>query len=246
MNKIKIKSNFDNAAKNYHNFSDVQKFAATELLKYLNNLNYDFHNKKIIDIGCGNSILSKIINTNIVNLDISRKMLLSNDDNSLKVQADMDFLPIKLEYFDLVISNFSFQWSRNLAELIAKLACNISRDKMLIFAIPNSNSINELKYASRLSNCNFSFNELPSHSDIYKFVSKENFRIIKNKQVEYFEEYDDPIAALKKIKKIGANYSNKLTPYINKSNLKLFTNYRNNSKDNFTLNWSISIFICVK
>jgi len=246
MNKIKIKSNFDNAANNYDNFSDVQKFSASELVKYLNYLNYDYNNRKIIDIGCGNSFLSKILNNNIVNLDISRNMLMSNCNNSLKIQADMDYLPVKLKYFDLVVSNFSFQWSKNIEELIVKLSSNIAKDKILLFAVPNSDSISELKHASKLSNCNFSFNKLPSHGDIFKYISKQNFKIIHNKEVRYFEKYDNPIAALKKIKKIGANYSNKLTAYINRSNFKLFTNYRNCVKDNFTLSWSISIFICVK
>lgn len=248
MNKVRVRKNFSKAASSYKKFSDIQKISANQLIAFINRHNIKFNNRKILDIGSGDGYISQIINKDnfIVNFDISNLMLNSAliKKDIVNIQGDMDFLPFDLNYFDIIISNFALQWSSNNLNLIQDILSNLTRGKILIFALPNNNSLKELRNVRSELKCNFYLKKLPDHFLILDSIN--NIQSLFSENYHHEEIYHNPVQALKKIKKIGANYSNNLTTNINKSMLLKLLQYNNSDNKNFILSWDISYFLCIK
>lgn len=259
MNKSNIQNNFSKAADQYNKNSLIQHRVANRIVDFYLEQIPDRNLGKLLDIGCGTGYISQIIELkknqlqfqSITNLDISRKMLINCPKlaNSNQVQADMDFLPFRKCSFDTIISSFSLQWSPNLDQAIGNIYNCLKNDGLFIFAVPNSQSLQELILASKASGCNFSFNKLPKIEQIYQILIANKFK--NDKIIELNEiinqKFKNPLQALQNIKKIGANYTKNNLKSISKFNLDKFSRFNYfEQKDFFNLTWSLSYFICFK
>ena len=110
--------------------------------------------------------------------------------------------------------------------------------------LPNNNSLKELRNVRSELKCNFYLKKLPDHFLILDSIN--NIQSLFSENYHHEEIYHNPVQALKKIKKIGANYSNNLTTNINKSMLLKLLQYNNSDNKNFILSWDISYFLCIK
>lgn len=118
----KIQNSFNKASKSYDSVAHIQREAREFLIHQLLTIE-TFNPKTILDLGTGTGYVPELLlnhypkSTYVLN-DISNKMLeickvkFSNHSNIAYLHGDMNHLNINA--FDLVISNFAFQWVDNL------------------------------------------------------------------------------------------------------------------------------------
>ena len=93
----KMQLEYDKSAETYNSrYSNLQY---SKYQKALSNLEL---NGKILDLGCGTSLLSKFLNMDLVGVDISMKMLQQGVGDAVQAQAEL--LPFKDNSFDYVLS----------------------------------------------------------------------------------------------------------------------------------------------
>lgn len=260
--KLLIKDKFSRAAPTYEKHAQIQKIASLILLSHIKQYHHGLNSKKLLDLGCGSGFLSRNILSKeshlqgciscdkIVAFDISNSMLQQSfydpDKMTLK-QGDMDDMPFEKHSFDGVISSFAMHWSSNFSLLLKNLFSLITKGGFLAFIVPNSNSMNLLKEISQSSGCNFAFNDFLSHKELKNSLKFVGFDIINDFEIAESQNFQDPVMALKNIKKIGANHTNNRAKFVSKNSLKKFRKYQDsNNQKSFTLTWNLSCFICFK
>lgn len=210
-NKSKIKNNFNRAAAKYDEYAVLQKLVASKLV----DLSADHIKKsnKILDLGSGTGFITDLIkSTNndisqeIFELDIAYEML-NKRAGSLKINADIENLPLRENSFNLILSSLAFQWLNNLSLVITDCQRILKNNGLLIFSIIVDGSLAELKSSSATCGVDLSVNQ---------FITKQNLEniiagIYRNYQCfeeEIILEYKDLYDLLNSIKKIGAGYGN--------------------------------------
>lgn len=257
VDKKEIKKNFSKKSRNYDKFAEVQKSTANKVLE----LASPFINKnsKILDLGSGSSFLAKSLTNNyVVELDLSLEMLKSWKDrpkNIIPIQGDFEDLPFEKNSFDIVLSSFSLQWAEDFNKLFKGVSSILKNNGKLIFAIPTSESLEELRIASSKSRCNFHFKELPETNLLEKSLLGSGLNKIDIIQDKTFQNFSSGIEALHSIKNIGANQTVKRRNLINKTNLKEFNDFclknftimnRSSSTSEISISWNICYFIFTK
>jgi malonyl-CoA O-methyltransferase len=243
--KSRIKHNFSRASANYDQNAILQKIVANNLVDLAK---HDIlESDKILDLGSGtgfvaNEILDFVDKKEIIQLDVSEKMLIQNQHQTPKIVADIENLPFAQNSFDLAISSLSFQWLNNLEKSVYKILGTLKNGKNLHFSILGNESLKELKFAKE--NCKIDL-------DINDFISEENLRIILDKfdfnlrKEEIILDYQDCSSILKSMKKIGANYSvsGKLGQNnLNKRKLEFLNDFylkKFNKKDKVYATWQV-------
>ena len=276
INKKIIQQNFSRQATIYNDCALVQKNSAKKLCelakKILTENNFvqsqnftvsensltELQNKNIniLDLGSGTSFIAKNLhefnqNLKIFEVDIAENMLkqwVDRPSNILPILADIENLPFeKTASFDIIISSFALQWIENIPQLLRKLKILLKENGALIFCLPTEKTFAEIKSASEKSQCNFSIKTLHNEN----FIRDE---LLKLKLQEHFyqteivpQKNQNAVAALKEIKKIGANYSEKFATKknISKNNLQKFNDFFLQDNQNIT-NWHLAYFIFKK
>lgn len=254
-----ITKNFSRGAKNYDEASEIQALSAKNLITLASPFIFD--NSRILDLGSGTSFIAKNLfdkkNLQIFEIDLSHEMLKSwtpKPKNIFSIQSDIEKLPFRKNSFDVIISSFSLQWINNFSENFSRFSELLKPNGILAFAIPTDESLHELKAAQT-----FNINDFP-HFENLRNLLKNNFEEKIFSQEILKQEFANGLEALKSIKKIGANYSNKSPKKISKLQLKQFNNFclKNSSNNHksfsllglsllgFSLSWKISYFISVK
>ncbi len=255
LDKKIIAKKFGDAAKNYDNHAEIQKIAAKNLCKIA--LPFIKNNALVLDLGAGTSFISKILsnkktfeqkNLQIFETDLALEMLQNsncNQANIFKIQSDIENLPFKNHSFDILISSFSLQWLQNFEQSFNHFFSLLKPQGILAFCVPLDESLGELKAANI-----FSFNQLPKISDLKFFVKKTGFNEIFFSTEIIKQNFTDGLAALKSLKKIGANHLFKPRNIISKTKLKQFENFclKNCSQTTkkVSASWTLSYFILSK
>jgi malonyl-CoA O-methyltransferase len=242
-----IQKNFSRGAKKYDEAALIQKLAAKKLCDI--SLPFIKENSTILDLGSGTSFIAKNLidkkNLKIFEIDLSAEMLASWKDrpsNVVPIQGDIENLPFDNNSFDVIISSFSLQWVNDLEKTFTKIFASLKPNGIFAFCIPTSESLQELRAGNV-----FKFNDLPKVSELKSAALKAGFFTEKFEINVTKQSFSNALEALKSIKEIGANYSNKQNTLINKSNLKQFDNFclknshltnRNSNFTNFSLSWN--------
>ena len=136
---------FDKQAHQYDLYSGVQKVVAKKLLFLCHKKPY----KSILDLGCGTGHLTyklayKYPDAQIFALDQSANMLSYLKHPRITTQKEdvETFTPQKK--FDLIISNFCFQWLANPLKQIKRYKQYLAKDGQLLISIPNNDSFKKL------------------------------------------------------------------------------------------------------
>lgn len=123
---MSIKNEFSKYANEYKNHNIIQQIIAKSLIRELN-----FKPKKILELGCGSGQVYKNIDWKIEYykaIDFSNSMCeLHPKSNNIEVKCfDFDsesfFEDIKDEFYDIVLSSSSLQWSKNLTNIVKHLS----------------------------------------------------------------------------------------------------------------------------
>lgn len=239
---------FSNSVQTYDSFSDVQQKSAEILCDF----SYSFIKKNdlILDLGCGsghikNQLLKlNLPDINLLSFDISLKML-KYFKHSLAINGDFSKLPFKNEKFDIILSSFSLQWSRNLLSDLKGIYNILKYEKFFCFALPNSDSFYEIKLSNEKSQSNFNFLDLYSSETIKNAIENSNLTIIDTKNIKITKKYDSAIDFIQKIKKIGATIKTNNNRFINRRKIKFFNEYFATNFNN-QASWNIDFFILQK
>ena len=209
--KLLIKRYFNNATQTYDSSAEIQQIIADELAK---NIPADYY-KKVLEIGTGTGFLTKRIYDKIqndfyVNLDIAFELLSSYSKqarNMFFINADADFLPLKENIFDLIISSSTFQWLENPEKSFGKIFDTLKTGGEFYFSIFGEGTFFEMNEVSKITGFG---------SVMPMLSSKEYEEILKKYNVEYEINvknyilfYDTVLKFLKHHKKTGARYTSK-------------------------------------
>jgi trans-aconitate methyltransferase len=187
-NKQRKKMAHDFDGKKYQKASSHQKEWGNRLISELN-LKGD---EKILDLGCGDGVLTQILSTLVPNgfvvgVDASRGMIevaKEKESKNLKfLLMDIDDLRLEDKY-DLIFSNAALHWIKNHQKLYEKLS-----------VILNENGTIRFNFAAD-GNCSYFFNI------INQTIQKEEYR-------DYFKDFVWPwfMPTLDQYKKILDNFS---------------------------------------
>lgn len=121
---------YNEIAKSYNELHGEEQLKKLRIIKN----NFDFKNKKILDVGCGTG-LSKILDCEIFGIDPSKEMLEQAQYKTIVAKAES--IPFANNYFDCVISvsaihNFE-NFEKGLSEMI-----RVSKGPIIISVLKKS------------------------------------------------------------------------------------------------------------
>jgi malonyl-CoA O-methyltransferase len=256
--KKKLKTNFGRNAHNYDISAPIQLLAAKKLCKIAKTfiqkkssfLHFQSAQKselkmlKVLDLGSGTGFIGKNLGEkiNLFELDLAFEMLQqSSRHNSQKIQADFENLPFKDGSFDILISSFALHWITDFDKSFSKFFALLKPKGVFIFCLPCEGSLKELSAANI-----FNFNQFPKVEDLKKSLNKSGFIEICIETKTSKQTFESGIDALKSLKKIGANYSQKNNKIITKKKLAQFDNFclKNfgTQAQKIEVSWAISYF----
>ncbi|MBP7710519.1 MAG: methyltransferase domain-containing protein [Rickettsiales bacterium] len=256
--------NFAHGVQNYLEAASIQGLAAEEICKIA--APFFAENLQVLDLGSGTGFVAREIlkqvqddenirsrhpelvsgSPSIFELDLALEMLQqSPSPNSQKIQADFENLPFKNNSFDILISSFALQWLTDFDKSFSQFFSLLKPEGVFIFCLPCDGSLAELSAANI-----FNFNQLPKVEDLKNSLKKSGFSEISVETKTTKQTFESGVAALKSLKKIGANYSQKNSKVITKTNLAQFNNFclKNFGTDTrkIEVSWVISYFIFSK
>ena len=156
----KIRNNFDNAAINYLDSSNIQRVFAEKIVLYLKELNTE--NGEWIDLGSGTGLLADEIEKEfstqkVSRIDFSKKMLLQNKSSSKKILWDLNNdLPPSIKNCALITSNFCIHWLDNPGKIIKNWFSKLRSGGFLIISYPTKESFPEWKKTCRTVDSEYS------------------------------------------------------------------------------------------
>ncbi|WP_243556167.1 malonyl-ACP O-methyltransferase BioC [Priestia megaterium] len=253
INKQLLKKRFNNHAKTYDAYADVQKSMANQLIDQLST---NFFNQEIaiLEIGCGTGYLTQLLcekfpKAAITAVDLSSGMMelakkKVTEDRVSFICGDIEEISIEGHY-DLIISNATFQWFNSLHTTIKNLYKQLKPTGNLLFSTFGNRTFQELhscySHAKQrlglFSNSSpgqlfFSLEELsqiceqalvPLREDPFKLSKMEKL------EIQYFPTVQEFFTS---IKKIGASNSNEES-YCQRPSFfrELINLYENNHRD---------------
>lgn len=198
---MKIKDNFNKAAKIYNQNAILQKKVASDLINLCST--FITNSSKIIDLGSGTGFLHDFISekqriSNFFSLDLAINML-KESKCAFKINADLNHLPLQKKSFDLVISSLSLQWISDFKKVFRQIYDILKPNGCFCFSIIAKNS---LKNIQSLGIKNLNINQFPDKEFIENNLQIfSNIKIIEKKITLKYDNYYD---ILQSIKKIGA------------------------------------------
>lgn len=260
--KQKLQANFSRAARNYDEAAPIQHLAAEKLCEMA--AEFIKNDSRILDLGAGTGFVAgqilkqvqddgeKVRHPELVSgstfptifeIDISAEMLQQKRPcPTIKIQGDFENLPFKNNSFDILISSYSLQWLSNFEKNFAQFFSLLKPNGIFIFCLPTHGSLKELQAANI-----FNFNQLPKIEELKSALENCGFREILCQSETNYQNFDSGISAIKSLKKIGANYSQKNHKTLTRTNLAQFNNFclKNSCDDNrrIEISWITSYFI---
>ena len=243
----KIRNNFDNAAINYLDSSNIQRVFAEKIVLYLKELNTQ--NGEWIDLGSGTGLLADEIEKEfstqkVSRIDFSKKMLLQNKSASKKILWDLNNdLPPSIKNCALITSNFCIHWLDNPGEIIKNWFSKLRSGGFLIISYPTKESFPEWEKTCRTIDSEYSGLRFLNAEELSKnFNSNE---IYYSKKYTYLEQFPDVYKLFRSIVNVGAQStkSKRKTVKELKAMQKFWPKNFNNTVN---LSWEITIQIIRK
>jgi len=191
---MNIKREFSKYANEYQKLNIIQKRIIKKVSPYL-------HNKKILDLGCGNGALLEFVTPKTyIGIDFSDKMLKLNPSKNV---YNFDFNKVECwnfiqkQNFDILVSLSALQWAKNLEFIFH----NIKKlNKKFVLAIFTSNTFKTLHKTAKINS--------PIHSK-EEILEKSKVLNSEIKITNYKLEFDNPLKMLRYIKRSGVSSGEK-------------------------------------
>lgn len=152
----KVRARFNRACRTYDRFAAVQQEVGERLDERFEWLKIE--PRRILDLGAGTGQMTRAMQkrypaAQVVALDLAEQMLavIPKTGRLFKrrrvVCADMHALPFKPGSFDVVVSNFSLQWSHDLAVVMAEVARVLTSGGAFVFSTLGPDTLQECRTA---------------------------------------------------------------------------------------------------
>ena len=244
----KIKNNFNNAASQYLEYSNIQIFFAEKIVNFIKELNPQ-KNGEWIDLGSGPGFLADEIekefsSQKVCRIDFSQKMLLENKLSSKKILWDLNNdLPSEINNCSLITSNFCIHWLNEPEKIIKNWFSKLIPGGFLIISYPTENCFPEWKDTCRKIDVEYSgLSFLSSKKLLINFKSNE---IYFSDKFVYKENFLDVYKLFRSIVNVGAQATNcKLKTVKELKEIQKF--WPKNYNNTVNLSWQIEIQIIKK
>jgi malonyl-CoA O-methyltransferase len=153
LNKREVAASFGRAAASYDSVAHLQRQVGEKLLA---KMPANFLPSHIADVGCGTGHFTRRLATifsdaQCTGIDIAPGMVnyaAAHSGAGLNwVCADAESMPIADNSFDLLYSNFTYQWCQNLPRLMAEQFRLLKAGGLLVFTTVGPQSLSELRRA---------------------------------------------------------------------------------------------------
>ena len=242
-----IKTNFDNAAKNYLEYCSIQKYFSKKLIFILEELRIP--NGNWFDLGSGTGLVADEIEKNFSNrkvtrVDFCKNMLLLNKEESNKILWDLnEGLPPDIISPSLLISNFCIHWLNEPQKHLEEWFDKLNNGGKLIISYPTNNCFPEWKITCKNNNIEYTGLIFPEEKNMIKnFSSKE---IISTKNFIYKENFPNIYKLFRSIVNIGAQSTQSKKISVSKFK-KLAKNWQTENDKSVNLSWEINILVLQK
>lgn len=206
----KIQLNFNNASQTYDFFAIVQKKAADFLIQQLATVQNTVP-KTILDLGTGTGYIPELLldlypDSHYYLNDFADQML-SICKNKFNHRAKITLLhdnmeTLKLDTYDLITSNFAFQWVDNLWAMIEKCYRNTSHT-LAFSTLINGTFNNWETIVSRYISSKI--HHYPNENEVLNYCNHlKGNHTFYHWIVEIQEKYDTPLLFMRYLKEIGA------------------------------------------
>lgn len=210
--KQQIASAFGRAANRYDALANYQQNSGKQLLAQLDNELEKYQRAsplKILDAGCGTGFFSqrmKACGNEVTALDLSTGMLnVAKNKNAATYYlcADMESLPFGRETFDVVFSNLSIQWCREINHPLSELYRVTKPGGLIAFTTLAETSLNELSQAWQALDGTSHVNAFLPYSSIFKNCQTWRNKLNLQADTIYFPNIH---SLLNSLKGIGATH----------------------------------------
>ena len=243
----KIRNNFDKAANNYLDYSNIQRFFAKKIVSYIKELKTQ--KGAWIDLGSGTGLLADEIEKEfstkkVSRIDFSQNMLLQNKPFRKKILWDLNNeLPETINNSALIASNFCLHWLNNPEKIIKNWFSKLRSGGYLIISYPTKECFPEWKETCKKINIEYSGLKFLNTDKLSKDFSSNELYF--SKKFFYKENFPNIYELFRSIVKVGAQssrYKRKTVKEL-KSMQKFWPKNYNNTVN---LSWEINILIIKK
>jgi malonyl-CoA O-methyltransferase len=212
--KKKIKQSFVAASKSYDSVALLQRNVGKTLLQRVGAIGQV---DTFVDLGCGtgfliHELLEQKIGTpeQIVALDIAVPMLqaarnkLKYNDSITYLCADAEFLPLKPQSADVVISNLAVQWC-NLEKVLLEVKRILKPEGQFFFTTFGIRTLHELKSAWREVDNYHHVNTFHNEAQLTCFLQQADFQGFELESRSYTSTYESVWDLMAELKQLGAH-----------------------------------------
>lgn len=239
--KERILQKFSHASGVYDDFSEFQQTSASELVKFLNESFPSFSPATAIDLGTG---------TGHVALDIYKaypNVRLTINDLSIDMMGEAlkklpheteaipgDFEALELEEYNLIISNFAFQWAQDLSRLIETLKpkCDV-----LAFSCLLAGTFQEWSDLLEREGLTTTTLPYPQKEEVLQILKAQKKCHTETRYIDLKLEFPDVLSFVHYLKKIGASTSKESLGYARLKDIL------NRFKDKFCVDYKIMLVV---
>ncbi len=210
-----VAANFSAAAQSYDGWADVQKHAANDLIKALP---ADCTPYRILDVGCGTGLLTRMLasahpDAKLTGLDLAPAMV-EACQNQWPADSMHRFVCADAEHytsehlFNLIASNFAFQWFDNTNHTIAHLTRQLTKDGIFALSVPVAGTLKELDKAHQNAFSRpFAGLVYPEPETYLSATRQAGLQVMSSRVTPHVITYPSALTALKSFKEIGAVFA---------------------------------------
>ncbi len=194
--KDEIRKNFSKAASRYDDYATVQRICRGRLLRKASLLEGV---EPILDIGAGTGSPFPSAFTVDIAYGMAKTCYLKGHRS---VCANGEELPFRPESFQMVVSNFSLQWT-DFRKVFFEVGRVLKRGGFFFLSLPVEGSLRTIYFNWEKATGKPIPFRFPDPVDVYTALSRD-FEVIEYELMEFNMKFSNPLDALKSVNKIGA------------------------------------------
>lgn len=203
--KNQVRQRFSRSLRSYREAAIVQREMAEALpdLIAAATLRHDF--PRIFEIGCGSGLLSELLAARFDYRQLILNDLAPDCRSTAERLPRAEFIPGDIEELelppalDLIAANAVFQWLRDPAALLPRLAGKLNPDGLLALAVFGPGTCREI---AELTGSSLAYRSAAAWRELLNAAGLE---VIAGREEEIVLAFDDPEAVLRHLKLTGAS-----------------------------------------